>query len=231
MKKGTLLLIVLVALLAIGATGFFLMKRHQQALLDEPEATVEQASATQEVLATVINDTSYAQLPSDRKLAEKELQKTRKLLDKLRPAGPYIVIDTHDNKLYLRTEDSLIYKATCSTGSGGMLTDSLTGRKWIFNTPHGVFKVNNKIDHPWWRKPDWAFIEDNESIPKNESERMDPEMLGEFAMGFGNGYYIHGTVYERLLGVSVTHGCVRLGSDDLKYIYDRVKPGIQVYIF
>jgi L,D-transpeptidase YbiS len=179
----------------------------------------------------IINDTTFSPLPADYKLAQKELQKLRKTISRLKPTGPYIVIDTHANKLYLRTEDSIIFKATCSTGSGGILVDSLTNRKWIFNTPRGVFKVNSKIKQPWWRKPDWAFIEENEKVPKDESERLDPEMLGDFALGFGDGYFIHGTVYERLLGVSVTHGCVRLGSDDLKYVYDRVGPGTPVYIF
>jgi hypothetical protein len=180
---------------------------------------------------TMVNDTTFTPLPADKKLAQKELIKARKDLQGLKPKIPYIVIDTHANKLSLRTEDSLIFKATCSTGSGGILVDSLTGRKWMFNTPRGVFKVDNKIKQPWWRKPDWAFIEEGETPPKNESDRLDPEMLGDFALGFGNGYFIHGTVYERLLGVSVTHGCVRLGSEDLKVIYDKVKPGTPVYIF
>ena len=227
MKKGWIILIALVLLLSAGAGASFLIKKHMQARTEVQEVGPVQENS----VAAVLNDTSYDALPNDKKLADKELQKTAKMLESLKPAGPYITIDTHANKLSLRTQDSLIYKATCSTGSGGILVDSLTGRKWQFNTPHGVFKVNNKIEHPWWRKPDWAFIEDNEEVPKDEADRMDPEMLGEFAMGFGNGYYIHGTVYERLLGVAVTHGCVRLGSDDLKYIYDRVKPGIGVYIF
>jgi L,D-transpeptidase YbiS len=178
-----------------------------------------------------ITDTTYAQLSLQTKVAQKELQKARNALKQIKPRGPYIVIDTHANKLYLRTDDSVLYKATCSTGSGGILTDSLTGRKWMFNTPRGIFKVNSKLKQPWWRKPDWAFIEENETIPKSESERLDPEMLGDYALGFGEGYFIHGTIYERLLGVSVTHGCVRLGSDDLKYIYDRVSPGTRVLIF
>jgi L,D-transpeptidase YbiS len=180
---------------------------------------------------TVFSDTTYSQLPDDDRKAQRELQRARKEFNKLKPKGPYIVIDTHANKLSLRTEDSLLYKATCSTGSGGILTDSLTGRKWIFNTPRGAFKVNSKLKQPWWRKPDWAFIEENEQIPKDERERYDEEMLGDYAMGFGDGYFIHGTIYERLLGVSVTHGCVRLGSEDLQYIYERVGGGTRVYIF
>ncbi len=171
------------------------------------------------------------QLPSDAKQAQKELKKARADLAKLRPTGQYIVINTHANRVSLRTEDSVISDATCSTGTGGELVDSATGRHWKFNTPHGVFKVDSKLKQPWWRKPDWAYIEEDEAIPKEESERYDPEMMGDFAIGFGDGYFIHGTIYERLLGVSVTHGCVRLGSDDLKFLYDRVKMGTPVYVF
>ena len=170
-------------------------------------------------------------LPADAKLAQAELQKARVALAKLKPAKKYIVIDTHANQIYYRTEDEILIKATCSTGSGGELVDSLSGKKWVFSTPKGVFKVNSKLVDPWWRKPDWAFVEENEAIPKDESERYDPEMLGEFAMGFGNGYFIHGTIYQRLLGVSVTHGCVRVGDEDLKKMFQMVTVGTPVYVF
>jgi len=176
-------------------------------------------------------DSTLARLPSDKTLAQKELQRVQRTLLKLKPSKPYIVIDRNANRVRLRTEDSVLFEAVCSTGSGGELVDTLSGRRWLFMTPAGVFKVNSKLVDPWWRKPDWAFFEENEEIPTDPRERYDPEMLGEFAMGFGNGYFIHGTIYERLLGINVTHGCVRLGSNDLKYIYDRVSIGTPVYIF
>jgi len=179
----------------------------------------------------VFSDLLLARLPEDKGLAEKELEKARKAFAKIKPPKPYIVIDTHANTIFLRTEDSILIKATCSTGSGGELVDTLTGRRWSFATPRGVFKITSKQPNPWWRKPDWAFLEDNEPIPSDPSQRLDPEMLGAFAMGFGDNYYIHGTIYERLLGVSVTHGCVRVGSDDLKKLYDMVPIGTPVYIF
>jgi hypothetical protein len=180
---------------------------------------------------TLATDSLLTRLPENNKLAQKELEKARMALAKIKPSRPYIVIDTHANMIFLRTEDSILIKATCSTGSGGELIDSLTGRRWVFSTPRGVFKVTSKLTDPWWRKPDWAFIEENESIPTDPSQRLDPEMLGEYALGFGNEYYIHGTIYERLLGVSVTHGCVRVGSEELKKLYDRVTIGTPVYIF
>ena len=181
--------------------------------------------------ASVFNDSIPAQLPAEPKLAQKELQKARRKLGSLRPTKPYIVIDTHANKIFLRTKDSIMLEATCSTGSGGELIDSVTGRKWIFDTPRGVFKVKNKLTEPWWRKPDWAFIEENESIPKREEDRFDPNVMGEYALGFGDGFFIHGTIYERLLGINVTHGCVRVGTDDLEKLYKRSPVGTAIYIF
>jgi lipoprotein-anchoring transpeptidase ErfK/SrfK len=172
-----------------------------------------------------------AKLSDNDKIAQKEIANTRLALSKIRPKGQYIVIDTHANKISLRTQDSVYVKADCSTGSGGIFIDTTTGRKWIFDTPRGVFKVQSKAVQPWWRKPDWAFLQENEPIPKNENERYDPEMLGDYALGFGDGFFIHGTVYERLLGVSVTHGCVRVGAGDLEIIYKKTSIGTPVYIF
>jgi lipoprotein-anchoring transpeptidase ErfK/SrfK len=170
-------------------------------------------------------------LPADKKAAAKEVRKVLKLRDALRPSRPYIVVDTNANTLYLRTEASIAIKTPCSTGSGGELVDEASDRTWNFNTPRGTFKVESKLADPWWRKPDWAFLEDSLAVPTDPSERLDPEMLGEYALGFGDGYYVHGTVYERLLGINVTHGCVRVGSDDLERLYEKVRIGTPIYIF
>jgi L,D-transpeptidase YbiS len=185
---------------------------------------------TQEAFSVPI-DSVLHELPTDSKLAKKEVQKVKKALSALKPAKPYIVIDTHANRIFLRIEDSILLEATCSAGSGGEFIDSTTGRKWVFNTPRGIFKVDSKIPHPWWRKPDWAFLEEGEQIPNDDGERLDPNMMGDFALGFGDGFFIHGTIYERLLGVSVTHGCVRVGSDDLEVLYNKTPMGTYVYIF
>ncbi len=56
-------------------------------------------------------------------------------------------------------------------------------------------------------------------------------MLGRYALGFGNGYFIHGTLYTRLLGTNVTHGCIRLGDADLEHIFKTVPLGATVFIY
>jgi lipoprotein-anchoring transpeptidase ErfK/SrfK len=44
-------------------------------------------------------------------------------------------------------------------------------------------------------------------------------------------FLIHGTPQENLLGRSVTHGCIRVGYDDLKVLFDSVPVGTRVFIF
>ena len=48
------------------------------------------------------------------------------------------------------------------------------------------------------------------AVPTNAADRVEQGVLGEYALGFGKGYFIHGTLYTRLLGKNVTHGCIRL---------------------
>ncbi|MFN3820770.1 MAG: L,D-transpeptidase [bacterium] len=169
--------------------------------------------------------------PQDPKVLTKEISSLKKKLAQMSPKGLYIVIDTHSNFLYLRKNNEVLLKAVCSTGYGGELVDTATGRKWVFKTPVGVYKVTSKLRDPWWRKPDWAFIEEGSPLPKNEHERYDANMLGDFALGFGKGYFIHGTLYTRLLGVAVSHGCVRVGDEDLKFLFQKVSVGTPVYVF
>jgi len=92
-------------------------------------------------------------------------------------------------------------------------------REWVFDTPRGRFEVLSKAQNPVWRKPDWAFVEEGAPIPKNPADRLDYGSLGEYALYFGNGYMIHGTLYERLLGRAVSHGCIRVGRDDLRKVW------------
>ncbi len=91
--------------------------------------------------------------------------------------------------------------------------------------------MKNKFVQPAWIRPDWAFIEEGEAIPKDPKERVEERVLGDYALGFGKGYFIHGTLYTRLLGRNVTHGCIRVGDKDLKAIYHAAGVGTRIFIF
>jgi len=70
------------------------------------------------------------------------------------------------------------------------MVDSLTGRHWVFNNAGGAFKVNSTLEDPWGRKPDWAFIEEGEKIPKDPAAASIPN-AGEFAMALRRRLFIH----------------------------------------
>jgi L,D-transpeptidase YbiS len=149
----------------------------------------------------------------------------------LRPRGTYVVIDTGRNRLQLVVGDRPVLDAVCSTGSGRALSDPRRNRLWVFDTPRGELVIRAKHPNPVWIKPDWAFLEEGEPIPRSIAERMAPMELGAYAMDLGDGYLIHGTLYQRALGLSITHGCVRLGDRDLETVYKAVTIGTPVYIY
>jgi L,D-transpeptidase YbiS len=148
------------------------------------------------------------------------------------PAGPYIVVDTARNRLYVKRRDAVLLDAVVSTGSGTILDHpDEPERRWVFDTPRGAFAVQSKLVNPAWVKPDWAFVEEGRAIPASVDERVETGILGEYAFGFGNGYFIHGTLYTRLLGRNVTHGCIRLNDDDLRTVNRLADIGTLLIIF
>jgi L,D-transpeptidase YbiS len=128
----------------------------------------------------------------------------RRKLDRSIKGSLHIIIDAKTNKLYLKKGFKLLWQADCSVGRGGMLVDKKTGQRWQFVTPRGEFRVMSKAQAPAWKKPDWAFVE--------------------------HGYLIHGTKDERVLGRPASHGCVRLGAEDLAKLWAAVPVGTRVFI-
>jgi lipoprotein-anchoring transpeptidase ErfK/SrfK len=149
----------------------------------------------------------------------------------LAPWGLYVVVDTAANRLYLVRDQKVQKEVVVSCGSGDILEETGGNRKWIFDTPRGEFSVTSKLVNPTWIKPDWAFIEEGEKPPTSFNDRVDNDSLGDYALGFGDGFFIHGTLYSRLLGRNVTHGCVRVGDKDLKDVFQVVPMGTKIYIY
>ena len=163
--------------------------------------------------------------------SRRNILSTEEKLEKLKPVKPYIVVNTAENRFSLRNVNGdTIRTGVCSTGKNELL---IAGNKRIvFKTPKGIFTVRNKQQNRPWIKPDWAFIEDGLPIPSARSaERIDYSTLGDYALEIGNGYMLHGTLYQRFLGLPVTHGCVRLGDKDLEVIYNTLSKGSKVYIY
>lgn len=159
---------------------------------------------------------------------------TRRLVaqvEKKYPRRAFLVINSSSNEFVLYQNHQVLLRDKCSTGSYIQLeTDS--DQKFLFKTPKGEFSVQSKVVSPVWRKPDWAFIEEGLPVPEpGHSSRFERGVLGDYALSLGDGYLIHGTLYQRFIGLPVTHGCVRLNDDNLEMVYKTLRVGSKVYIF
>lgn len=175
-------------------------------------------------------DAAVASLEKEVKKLAAANQRLKQRIRSFQPRGVYLVIDTGANRMYLMKDDSVLRDAIVSTGSGVKLSDPDQPRSWVFDTPRGEFAVQRKVNEPVWTKPDWAFVEAGENLPRDWTQRVEEGVLGEYALDLGDGYLIHGTLFERALGLHVTHGCVRVGAKDLEAVFQTVGIGTKVYI-
>ena len=160
-----------------------------------------------------------------------DVAKLEATLDALRPRGVFLTVDTVANRLQVRRGGEILREAVCSTGTGSVLEDPRTGKRWVFETPRGIRTVRAKRRDPVWVRPDWSFIEEGSQPPARLADRLDQDTLGDWALDLGDGYMIHGTLFQRYLGRNVTHGCIRVGDDDLNYVSEMVKVGTTVLLF
>lgn len=192
----------------------------------------------QRLIARNIKINSEAGLiPDEKKLKNSiiELEKTTeqaiKKYERLTPQSNFIIINSSLNEFSLYKNKEVVRQGRCSTGSYVLLKKG-DEQKWMFKTPKGMFTVQGKITNPVWHKPDWAFVEEGLPVPPpRHPSRYEYGVLGDYALSLGDGYLIHGTLYQRLLGLPVTHGCVRLGDEDLEAVYNHLSIGSRVIIY
>jgi L,D-transpeptidase YbiS len=168
-------------------------------------------------------------LPAD--AGERAVRLEKRLAAAVAAREVYITVDSYRNRLRIFKGQELLREAVCSTGSGVKLRDPRNGKEWIFDTPQGELKILRKVKNPVWVKPDWAFVEEGYEPPKGLRDRIDDFSLGDYGLYMRDGYIIHGTIFQTLLGKRVTHGCIRLGDDDLEFAYKNVPVGARVFLF
>jgi len=99
-------------------------------------------------------------------------------------------------------------------------------------TPHGLYYVEHKTCTPDWRVPK------NPDYPPEVWEHIYKfgELGNPFAGGFislvgkETGIGIHGTSFDPQVGSAASHGCIRMRTEDLLEIYNRVAIGTPVYL-
>lgn len=163
-------------------------------------------------------------------LLNKDIQRLRKKYNSYTSGQSYIVINTTANRFALYRNKTLVREGLCSSGANKILQ---AGKKtFVFKTPKGKFSITNKRKNPYWHRSDWDFIEQGLPIPpKDDPSRWEEGVLGDYALDLVDGYMLHGTIYKRLMGMPVTHGCIRFGDEDLEVVFNTLNVGSKVYIF
>jgi lipoprotein-anchoring transpeptidase ErfK/SrfK len=97
-----------------------------------------------------------------------------------------------------------------------------------YDTPRGLFEIQNKQVDPAWSVPnsDWAGDLAGTVVPGGVPENP----LKARWMGIYDGAGIHGTDDVGSLGTAASHGCIRMAIPDVIDLYDRVEVGAPIYI-
>jgi len=67
--------------------------------------------------------------------------------------------------------------------------------------------------------------------PIGVKQRRFAKVLGSYRLNLGDGYALHGTQQTAQLGQSVSHGCIRLGDQDMADLYAIANVGDEVLIY
>lgn len=77
-------------------------------------------------------------------------------------------------------------------------------------TPAGHYRISSIVWNPWWHPPKSEWARGQKVTPPGPNNPM-----GKVKINFAPLLYIHGTTYEEDLGAPASHGCIRMGKQDL----------------
>jgi L,D-transpeptidase ErfK/SrfK len=100
-------------------------------------------------------------------------------------------------------------------------------------TPVGVFYIKRKYKNPTWTVPK-SIQEEMKLEGKVVLEKVPPgpdNPLGQYWIPLSvTGYGIHATIWPESIGHSTSHGCIRMTTEDIQHLFQRIKPGTPITI-
>ena len=95
-----------------------------------------------------------------------------------------------------------------------------------FETPSGLYHIQNKAVDPAWSVPEWGGSLAGKTIAGGTAENP----LKSRWLGIYDGAGIHGTDDVGSLGSSASHGCIRMAIPEVEELYDKVPVETPIYI-
>ena len=127
----------------------------------------------------------------------------------------YITVDRTNFKLRLWKDLELEKTYTIAVGKAG------------YDTPVGVYSIQNMAVNPSWHVPDsdWAGDLAGQVIPPGPDNPIKARWMGIY-----DGAGIHGTDDVGSLGSAASHGCLRMAIPEVEELYDVVDVGTPIFI-
>ena len=94
-----------------------------------------------------------------------------------------------------------------------------------------VVEITNGVER---ELPPGTMIRAGDSVvipPLGVKQRKFDKVLGSHRLNLGDGYALHGTLQTAQLGSSASHGCIRLGDEDIATLYSIANVGDEVVIY
>ena len=195
-------------------------RKAQDATLDFPSLTQVKEKPGVSVRAGLLSDRLEGALvsTSERRVrAPVRVTQPDVTRDELAEEYPVVLVaERYAFRLHLYRDLKLAKSYTVAVGALG------------FDTPAGLYHIQNKAVDPAWSVPDsdWAGDLAGTVVPGGVPENP----LKERWLGIFDGAGIHGTDQTYSLGTAASHGCIRMGIPDVIELYDQVPVGTPIYI-
>ncbi|KQL33919.1 L,D-transpeptidase [Bacillus sp. FJAT-25509] len=128
-----------------------------------------------------------------------------------RVGEPFIIINKEVNNLAYIEDGKVLRIYRIATGKTADLT------------PEGIFNITYKAKNPYWRK---------KNIPGGDPKNpLGTRWIGFDALGTdGSIYGIHGNNDPSTIGKYISNGCVRMYTNDVNELFDKIPYGTKVLI-
>ncbi|MGB3535452.1 MAG: L,D-transpeptidase [Microcoleaceae cyanobacterium] len=123
-----------------------------------------------------------------------------------------LVLRLSERRVYVYQNQQLIVSYPVAIGRSG------------WETPTGEYQVIQKISHPIWQHP---FT--GEVVPPGPENPLGVRWIGFWTDGT-NYIGFHGTPNEETVGQAISHGCVRMFSQDVLALFEKVQLGTPVIV-
>jgi lipoprotein-anchoring transpeptidase ErfK/SrfK len=195
---------------------------------DPVNASVEPSGATLEPVAAqpgITVDENALRKDLEDALQSPENRKVKADVEKVKPDvttaevadqyPTYLVVDRANFELRLYENLKLAKTYSVAIGAVG------------YDTPTGLYAIQDKQVDPIWNVPDsdWAGDLAGTTVPPGPENPLKARWMGIY-----NGAGIHGTDDVGSLGSAASHGCVRMAVPDVIDLYDQVDVGTPIYI-